>query len=383
MEKEKRTRGITDVLLILVITILAGTVLILACGASPMEAYGLFFRGIFGTPAGFAEIFVKACPLILTGLGCAVAYRTGFFNIGAEGQFYVGAMATTMVALNWTAVPGIPRIILSLVIGFLAGGVWALIAAVCKAKFNISEIIVTIMLNYIAINFLGYAVRSFLMDPEGNVPQSAKIDKAVQLGTLIRATRFHAGILIAIICVLVVWFFLEKTTMGYELKAVGLNKRGSTCNGISVMKNIVLSAFLSGGLSAVAGGIEVLAIQKKLLEGISSNCGYTAVLIALVAFTNWTFANKKRSGAGTDSYPDAKGLYLALRTGGGDNPIGVFFVAVLYAAMQVGASSMQRQLGVPSAIVNILIGLVVVLILGRELFHFKKKQAKVGKGGNA
>ena len=190
----------------------------------------------------------------------------------------------------------------------------------------------------------------FLMDPAGNVPQSAKIDKTVQLGTLIRATRFHAGILIAIICVLVVWFFLEKTTMGYELKAVGLNKRGSTCNGISVMKNIVLSAFLSGGLSAVAGGIEVLAIQKKLLEGISSNCGYTAVLIALVAF---------------------------------NNPIGVFFVAVLYAAMQVGASSMQRQLGVPSAIVNILIGLVVVLILGRELFHFKKKQAKVGKGGNA
>ena len=100
MEKEKRTRGITDVLLILVITILAGTVLILACGASPMEAYGLFFRGIFGTPAGFAEIFVKACPLILTGLGCAVAYRTGFFNIGAEGQFY--AVSYTHLTLPTT-----------------------------------------------------------------------------------------------------------------------------------------------------------------------------------------------------------------------------------------------------------------------------------------
>ena len=339
MEKEKRTRGITDVLLILVITILAGTVLILACGASPMEAYSLFFRGIFGTPAGFAEIFVKACPLILTGLGCAVAYRTGFFNIGAEGQFYVGAMATTMVALNWTAVPGIPRIILSLVIGFLAGGVWALIAAVCKAKFNISEIIVTIMLNYIAINFLGYAVRSFLMDPEGNVPQSAKIDKAVQLGTLIRATRFHAGILIAIICVLVVWFFLEKTTMGYELKAVGLNKRGSTCNGISVMKNIVISAFLSGGLAGLAGVVEVLAIQKKLLEGISSNCGYTAVLIALMA---------------------------------GNHPVGVVIASIAMAAMQVGANTMQRQLGVPSAIVDILVGLVVLLILAKGLMSRKK-----------
>ena len=218
MEKEKRTRGITDVLLILVITILAGTVLILHAAQARWKHTVFSSVESLEHLQDLQKIFVKACPLILTGLGCAVAYRTGFFNIGAEGQFYVGAMATTMVALNWTAVPGIPRIILSLVIGFLAGGVWALIAAVCKAKFNISEIIVTIMLNYIAINFLGYAVRSFLMDPEGNVPQSAKIDKAVQLGTLIRATRFHAGILIAIICVLVVWFFLEKTNYGIRIE---------------------------------------------------------------------------------------------------------------------------------------------------------------------
>lgn len=347
--EKKKTSNLVDVLLISVITIAVGTGLIIACGASPMEAYQLFFRGIFGTSAGFAEIFVKACPLILTGLGCAVAYRTGFFNIGAEGQFYVGAMASTLVALNCTAVPGIVRIVLSLLVGFLAGGIWALIAAIFKAKFNISEIIVTIMLNYIAINFLGYAVRSFLMDPEGNVPQSAKIEEAVQLGKLIPATRFHAGIVIAVLCVFVIWFFMEKTTMGYELRAVGLNKRGSACNGISVMKNIVLSAFLSGGLSAVAGGIEVLAIQKKLMEGISSGCGYTAVLIALVAF---------------------------------NHPIGVLFAAILYAAMQVGASSMQRQLGVPSAIVNILIGTVVVLILARSLFHVHKKQKTSGKGGN-
>ncbi len=188
------------------------------------------------------------------------------------------------------------------------------------------------------------------MDPAGNVPQSAKIDEAAQLKVLIPATRFHAGILIAVACVFVVWFFLDKTTMGYELRAVGLNKRGSACNGISVMKNIVLSAFLSGGLSAVAGGIEVLATQKKLLEGISANCGYTAVLIALVAF---------------------------------NHPIGVLIVAVLYSAMQVGASSMQRQMGVPSSIVNILIGVVVVLILARELFHKIKIRNNKEKGGRA
>lgn len=336
IQRKNGKNTLIDIFLIIIITVLIGTLLIVMCGAKPLAAYNLFFHGIFGNISSFSEIFVKACPLILTGLGCAVAFRTGFFNIGAEGQFYVGAMVTTMAALKLTMVPGILRMALALLAGFLAGGLWALIAAVFKAKFNISEIIVTIMLNYIAINFLGYAVRSFLMDQGGNVPQSAKIDPSVQLTTLIRSTRFHTGILIAVGCVLLVWFLMEKTTVGYELRAVGVNQRASACTGISVMKNIVFSAFLSGGLAALAGGIEVLAIQKKLLEGISAGCGYTAVLIALVAF---------------------------------NNPLGVLATAVLYATMQVGAGSMQRQLGVPSAIVNILMGVVVILILGKEVFH--------------
>lgn len=343
IHENNRKQTLLNIVLIFAITVAVGTVLILACGANPLKAYGLFINGIFGNPASFAEIFVKACPLILTGLGCAVAFKTGFFNIGAEGQFYVGAMAATIVSLNLTAAPGIVSIILSLLAGFVCGGFWALIAAILKAKFNISEIIVTIMLNYIAINFLGYAVRSFLMDSAGNVPQSAKIAASAQLSSFIPSTRFHIGILIAFVCVIIVWFLMEKTSTGYELKAVGLNKRAAACNGISVMKNIVFSAFLSGGFAAVAGVIEVLAIQKKLLEGISSNCGYTAVLIALIA---------------------------------SNNPIGVLAVAILYAAMQIGANSMQRQMGIPSAIVNILIGVVVVLILGKELLRIRGLKKK-------
>lgn len=317
--------------------------LIVACGASPVEAAGLFVKGIFGTKSSFAEIFVKACPLILTGLGCAVAFRTGFFNIGAEGQFYVGALAATMVALGLPQVPGVVRIVLCFVAAFVCGGLWALIAAVFKTRFNISEIIVTIMLNYIVINFLGYAVRSFLMDPAGNVPQSAKIDQAVQLPNLITSTRFHAGIVLAFVLAAVVWFLMEKTTVGYELKAVGLNPRAAACNGVPVVRSIISSAFLSGGLAAIAGSIEVLAIQKKLMEGISADCGYTAVLIALVAF---------------------------------NRPLGVVAVAILYAAMEVGASSMQRQLGVPSAIVSILIGVVVVLILAKEMLRWYNLRKK-------
>ncbi len=347
----RRGQALREAAVILLLTVAVGALLILLCGANPLTAFGLFFQGIFRNASSFAEIFVKGCPLILTGLGCAVAFRTGFFNIGAEGQFYMGAMASTVAALYLpAALPGGVRICLCLVAGFLAGGLWALIAAVLKAKCNISEIIVTIMLNYIAINFLGYAVRSFLMDPEGNVPQSSKIGEAMQLKSLIPSTRFHSGILIAVFCVLAVWFLMEKTTVGYELKAVGLNPRAAACNGVSVMKNIILSAFLSGGLSAVAGGIEVLAIQKKLLEGISADCGYTAVLVALVAF---------------------------------NKPPAVLAAALLYAAVQVGAGSMQRQLGVPAAIVNILIGVVVVLILGKELLRWRRPVAKTGRGEGA
>ena len=328
---------IIDAIAIAVLVIVIGTILIIACGASPVEAYALFFRGMFGTTSNFAEIFVKACPLILTGLGCAVAFKTGFFNIGAEGQFYVGAIAATMVVLNLEGVPGIIRIILAFIVGFIAGGIWALIAALMKAKLGLSEIIVTIMLNYIAIDFLGFAVRDFLQTTESSAPESAKVAEAAQLPVLISRTRFHAGILIALAAVVVVWYIMEKTTLGYEMKVVGFNPRAALVNGISDMKNIVLSSFLSGGLAAMAGVIEVLAIQKKLLESMSSSCGYTAVLIALIA---------------------------------SNNPVGVLVVAILYSALQVGANSMQRQLGVPSAISNILIGLVVLFILGKQLLTF-------------
>ena len=342
----RRQRAL-DILVIIILTLLIGCILILACGANPAEAFLLFIQGIFKNKSSMVEVLVKACPLILTALGCSVAYRTGFFTIGAEGQFYVGAMVTAMLSLNLTPVPGVPRIVLALAGGFIGGGLWALIAAVLKARFDISEIIITIMLNYIAIYFLGYAVRSFLMDPEGNVPQSAKIPQDGQLRIMFTGTRFHPGIIIAVLCVIAVWFLMTRMTVGYELKVVGLNQRAAAVNGISVMKNIILSAFLSGGFAALAGGIEVLAVQKKLLEGISAECGYTAVLIALIA---------------------------------GNHPLGVLAAAVVYAAVQTVAGSMQRQLGVPSSIVNILIGAVVILILAKDLFHLKGKHSRQQTG---
>lgn len=343
MRGESKKKSI-EIISICFIAIVVGTILIMLSGANPIEAYQLFFKGIFGNLNGFCEVFVKATPLIFTGLGCAVAFRTGFFNIGAEGQFYVGALASAWVALNATGVPGPFRILLAFLAGFLAGGLWALIAALFKAKLGISEIIVTIMLNYIAINILGIAVRTFMMDPAGSIPQSAKIEEASTLVRFLRPTRLHAGIFIAVLAVVLVWFLLEKTTTGYGIKVVGFNKRAAECSGISVVKNIVISACLSGGLAGLAGVVEVLGVQRKLLEGISGDCGYTAILIALLA---------------------------------SNRPMGVLFAAIGFAALEVGANSMQRQLGVPASIVNFLIGLIVLLILGRELLSRRPGKKEV------
>ena len=300
-----RKQSYVSVIWIAFITVAMGTLLISLSNASPMEAYQMFFKGIFGNLSNFCEIFVKATPLILTGLGCAIAFKTGFFNIGAEGQFYMGAVAAASVALGLTSVPGPLRILLSLAAGFLCGGLWALIAAIFKAKFGISEIIVTIMLNYIAINFMGIAVRTFLMDPAGSVPQSARIESSAAFKLLMPPTRLNMGFIIAVAAVIIVWLLMEKTSAGYELKVVGANRRAAKCTGISVMKNTVLSAFLSGGLAGMAGVIEVLGIQKKLLEGISEDCGYTAVIISLLA---------------------------------SNHTIGVFFSEVGFSAMQLGAN---------------------------------------------
>jgi len=327
------------------VVLVTAAVLVVLSGASPAEACQMFFKGIFGNLNGFGEVFVKATPLILTGLGCSVAFRTGFFNIGAEGQFYMGALASTWVALNVTGVPGIGRIVLAILAGFVFGGIWALAAAMMKARFGISEIIVTIMLNYIATNLLGIAVRTFLMDPAGSIPQSAKLDSSVTLLRFLKPTRIHTGIFLALAAVVLIWFLMEKTTVGYEIKAVGFNQRGAACNGISVVKNVVLSAALSGGLAGIAGAVEVLGVQKKLLEGISGGCGYTAVLISLLAV---------------------------------NRPFGVLAASILFAALSVGANSMQRQMGIPAAIVDFLIGMIVLLILGRELFHkeFWRREGK-------
>ena len=321
-----------------VVLVLVAIVFIVASGADPKEALAIFYEGVFGNRNSFCEIFVKATPLILTGLACSVAFTTGFFNIGAEGQFYMGAVAASAVALRADFLPPALRMICAFLAGFIAGGAWSLIAAIFKMKFNISEIIVTIMLTYIATNFVGVAVRSFMQDPNATMAQSEKLADEMVLPRILEGTRLHAGFIIAIVLAIVVWFVMYKTTWGYEMRVVGHNARAAECAGISVTGGVVRAAMLSGGLAGLAGVIEVLAIQKKLLESFSADCGYTGVLIALLA---------------------------------GNKPQYVPAVAIVYAMANVGASTMQRRAGIPSAMVNVLIGAAVIMLLIRAIITMR------------
>ena len=343
--KDKIIRAAASVLAV----ILLAVVLILFCNANPMTAFQYFVFGLFGTLNGFTEIFVKATPLILMGLGVSISFRTGFFNIGAEGQFYMGALMATFVAIKMPG-PAWMRCILAILVAFIAGGVWAFIPAILKSKWGISETVNTIMFNYIATMFVGIAIRRVLMDSADYLPQSAKTD--CNLPLLLPPTRLHLGFFIAVAIAVLIWFIMNKTTLGYELKISGSNPRGAYCVGIPVQRSLLAAAILSGGLSGIAGSVELLGVQHRLMENLSAGNGFTAILIALLAK---------------------------------NHPLGVILVSILYAALQVGANTMQRQMGIPSSIVSILIGFIVFLILAKDFWRLYKQarrdRAEVKKHG--
>ncbi len=307
--------------------------LIVLVGSDVGKAAGGFFAGVFGSPYAISEVLAKATPLVLAGLGISVAFRSGFVNIGAEGQLYMGAIACTAVGMYFPNLPRAVMLPLCLLCGFAASGVWALIPGVLKARFGVSEVINTIMFNYIALGLTGVLLQTVLKDPSGHFPMSPQLPAAAHLSVLIKGARLHTGALIALVCAALVWVFVFKTPAGYRMRAVGLNKRACECSGIPVGRSILMSSLISGGLAGIAGVCEIAGLHHKLLEGISPSYGYLAIIVALL---------------------------------GGNHPLGVVLSAVGIAALQVGSLSMQRAAAVPSAIASIIMGAVVMLIMARK-----------------
>jgi len=316
-----------------------GAILITIAGANPLVAYQALFVGAFGSLHGFGETLAKTTPLLIIGLGLAVAFKSRMFNIGAPGQLYMGALAATVVGLTFTGLPAVLLIPLMMATGFLGGAAFGAIPALLKVKFEVHEIICTVLLNYIALFFVNYLVEGPMKEPGAYVAATSMLPSSAWLPRLIPGTRFHAGFLIALLCIPLVYLILEKSTLGYRIKAVGASLKSARYGGISVSKYMILAMVISGGLAGLAGTIELSAVFYRLEEGFTFEVGFTAIIIA------WL---------------------------GRCHPIGVGLTALLFGALINGGQAMHRVTGVPVGLIYAFQGIVLILVLASEYLVRRK-----------
>lgn len=347
---------IVDALLPLIATLAAlgiGAVMLVVLGANPITAYLALLEGAFGSTNALADTLVKATPLLLVGLGICIAFRGGVINIGGEGQLVVGALAATVVGLSFPNSPGWLIIPLAMLAGFLGGAVWGGIAGVLKSYYNVNEILSTIMLNQIAVQGMNFLLRGALIDPvqlqaASRIPQTARLSPAFDLPRWI-PTRLHFGALIAVILAAAVYVFLWRTTVGYRIRAVGLNPHAAKYAGIHVKRYMVLSLLLSGAFSGLAGAVQVYGVHHRMFTdgsaaGFTGSAGFNGIVAALF---------------------------------GQLHPLGTIPASFLFGALLVGANKLQRAVQVPAALITALNGLVVVFVVSSEIWRKRRARQRV------
>ncbi len=311
------------------------------------QVLAAFWRGSLGTSyAIFSATLVRATPLIFTGLAVALAFRAGVLNIGAEGQFLAGATGAVVVGALVIAWPQRAQALVGMPLALAAGGVlgagWAGIAAWLRRQFGVLEVISTIMLNFIALDAVGYLVRGPLQESQHIYPQSPTLPRSLHLPILIPGTRLHVGFVLAVAAALLAWWALRATAWGFRLRATGANPMAATSAGGIDVARVSTGAFLtSGALAGVAGAVEVTGVAFALYENISPGYGYTAIAVALLANLN---------------------------------PLAVIASGILFAALEAGAGAMQRDAGVPSVLVSVMEAAIILAILGVQAFRAKAKR---------
>ena len=346
-------------ILAMVLALLLGGILLFLLDVEPIEAYKSIFTGAFGEKAGIIQSLVKATPLLLVGLGITIAFRASVINIGGEGQIILGALGATSWALYFREWPSWLLVPTTLIVSFSTGAFWGFIPGFLKAKFKVNEILSTVMLNAIALQLMNLLVRGPLMDPEGItsgmfLAQSEKLPTTSWLPRLVPQSLLNAGAIIAVVLAVLVYIFLWRTTIGFRIRAVGLNPHASRYAGINVPFYQALSLTLAGGFAGVAGAVEVMGVHHRLLEGITGGYGFSGIVAALF---------------------------------GGLHPVGLIPASYLFGSLLVGADKMQRATQVPSALIQVLLGLVVLFVVGssflskkislKSIFKNKKKEIEV------
>ena len=340
MRLEKRSQSSGLALLLapvgaVLFTLLVSALLVWWAGADVAQTYGLLLRGGFGSVFALSETFTRAIPLMLTGLAAAVAFRARLFNIGAEGQLYVGALAAVAVGgLHGGTGFDLPAPLLfglMLLAAALAGALLLLGPALLKARLGVDEVVTTLLLNFIVLLLVSLMLDGPMKDPTAmGWPQSVALMGELELSKLVEQTRVHSGLLIAAALAVAVWVLMKYTVIGFDIRAVGANARAAAFAGVPVTRTVVLVALLSGALAGLAGAIEVAGRTSYLTLDMSPGYGYSGIVIAMLA---------------------------------GLHPLGVVAASVFVAGVLVGADSMSRAIGVPTYIADVIVAASLISVL--------------------
>jgi simple sugar transport system permease protein len=332
----------------LAVALLVTAFLIAMLGYNPLAVYGQMLKGSLGSSYQLKETINKTIPLLVMSLGVCICLKGQFVNIGVEGQFFLGAIGATFVVRKIGTAMGSGILPVMFLLAFVAGGLWCLLPALMKVKLKVNEIVVTLMLNYVALKIVSYLQYVVWKDPKAyGFP---KIANYPDVATLPKVFGIHCGWIIAIALVIAVYLLLDRSKFGYELTTVGLNPNTARYASINADKVVMLAAFIGGGLCGLAGLMQASGIERTMNDQMSQGLGFTAIVIAYMARLS---------------------------------PAGSVLVSLFFAIMLQGGAYIQSSLQIPSEISTVLEGIILLTILGSEFFT-KYRIAIVGKGeGNA
>lgn len=348
--KIKQTPGAGELaysLVAIAVALFVGAVLILAFGYDVGRAFGSLFSGAFGSMYAISQTLMRTVPLLFTGLAVTVAFRVGLFNIGGEGQLYWGALASALTAVAASSLPTPLVVLLSLLAGAVAGGLWGAIPGYLKARTGAHEVITTIMLNTIAVLGTTFLTANYFK-AEGPVDQTPRIPEHAEMPSLIPGLDISFGIIVGIAVVVLVNWFFRRTSLGYEFRAVGLNADSAEYGGVNSSRVIVLSMIFGGALAGLAGSSVVLTQLSRFVTGFSPGYGFTGIAVAVL---------------------------------GRGNPWGALLAALLFGALSAGGMSMQLFANIPNDLMTVVQGLVILFVAAPSAVSFVRKRLRRNKGG--
>jgi ABC-type uncharacterized transport system permease subunit len=323
-------------LIAIVLMLIGGLLLFLFLGKNPLEGFKVFFINPISDWYGVSELFLKATPLMLIAVGLAIGFRANVWNIGAEGQLIAGSIAASAVALYFHESEGAHVLILMIIAGGIGGMLWAAIPAFLKTRFNTNEILVSLMLVYVAQLLVSWLVHGPMMDPDGfNFPQSRMFEDSALLPLLSDENRLNFAFVIAIGALLAGYIFMYRSFTGYQMQVAGYAKDAARYAGFSHKRMIWIGLLSGGGMAGFAGMSEVAGPMGQLTEHVSNNYGFAAIIVAFVARLN---------------------------------PVGIFFASLLMALLYLGGEQAQQYMNLPSSISNVFQGMLLMFLLGSDVF---------------